>query len=145
MLTTQVRKQGPWWLVAQGKALFLVVTLVLEVIQENCQKQFFYCQKSLKKEKTPYIFIILCTIQCPSLNASPSKYSTKYSSDIILYECYIQALANAVLLVQESKEGNVLFNDTLNIFYFRLYGIRYMVKGHSDRERKPATWATLSN
>ena len=45
------------------------------------------------------------------------------------------------------KEGNVLFNDTLNTFYLRLYGIVHMVKYHSDNERKPAaaTWATLSN
>ena len=33
------------------------------------------------------------------------------------------------------KEGNVLFNDTLNTFYLRLYGIRHMVKYHSDSER----------
>ena len=26
------------------------------------------------------------------------------------------------------KEGNVLFNDTLNTFYLRLYGVRHMVK-----------------
>ena len=30
------------------------------------------------------------------------------------------------------KEGNVLFNDTLNTFYLRLYGIRHMIKNHSD-------------
>ena len=35
------------------------------------------------------------------------------------------------------KEGNVLFNDTLNTFYLWLYGVRHMVKDHSDRERKP--------
>ena len=29
------------------------------------------------------------------------------------------------------KEGNVLFNDTLNTFYLRLYGVRHMVKDHS--------------
>ena len=33
------------------------------------------------------------------------------------------------------KEGNVLFNDALNTFYLRLYGIRLMVKDHSDSER----------
>ena len=33
------------------------------------------------------------------------------------------------------KEGNVLFNDALNTFYLRLYGIRHMVKDHSDSER----------
>ena len=32
------------------------------------------------------------------------------------------------------KEGTVLFNDALNTFYFRLYGIRHMVKDHSDSE-----------
>ena len=32
-------------------------------------------------------------------------------------------------------EGNVLFNDALNTFYLRLYGVTYMVKDHSDSER----------
>ena len=31
--------------------------------------------------------------------------------------------------------GNVLFNDALNTFYLRLYGVRYMVKDHSDSEK----------
>ena len=35
----------------------------------------------------------------------------------------------------EIKDGNVLFNDALNTFYLRLYGIRYMVKYLSDSER----------
>ena len=39
------------------------------------------------------------------------------------------------------KEGNVLFNDALNTFYLRLYGVIHMVKDHSDFEG----WATLSN
>ena len=34
------------------------------------------------------------------------------------------------------KEGNVLFNDTLNTFYLRLYGVGHMVKDHSDSERE---------
>ena len=34
------------------------------------------------------------------------------------------------------KEGNVLFNDALNILKkIRLYGVRHMVKDHSDSER----------
>ena len=31
--------------------------------------------------------------------------------------------------------GNVLFNDALNTFYLRLYGIRHMVKDHYDSEK----------
>ena len=33
------------------------------------------------------------------------------------------------------KEGNILFNDALNTFYLRLYGVGHMVKNHSDSER----------
>ena len=33
------------------------------------------------------------------------------------------------------EEGSVLFNDALNTFYLRLYGVRYMVKDHSESER----------
>ena len=36
---------------------------------------------------------------------------------------------------QGRKEGNVLFNDALKTFYLRLYGVRHMVKDHSDSER----------
>ena len=32
------------------------------------------------------------------------------------------------------KEGNVLFNDALNTFYLRSYGVRHMVKDHSGRK-----------
>ena len=38
-------------------------------------------------------------------------------------------------MVTGRKEGNVLFNDALNTFYLRLYGIRHMVKDHSDSEK----------
>ena len=34
------------------------------------------------------------------------------------------------------KEGNVLFNDTLNTFYLRSYGVGHMVKDHSDNQRE---------
>ena len=37
--------------------------------------------------------------------------------------------------LNERKEGNVLFNDALNTLYLRLYGIRHMVKDHSDSKR----------
>ena len=33
------------------------------------------------------------------------------------------------------KEGYVLFNDALNTFYLRLYGVIHMVKDHSESER----------
>ena len=33
------------------------------------------------------------------------------------------------------KEGNVLFNNTLNTFHLQLYGVRHMGKDHSDSEK----------
>ena len=36
---------------------------------------------------------------------------------------------------QGNIEGNILFNDALNTFYLRLYGVRRMVKDHTDTER----------
>ena len=39
------------------------------------------------------------------------------------------------LNVYGRKEGNVLFNDALNTFYLRLYGVKHMVMDHSDSEK----------
>ena len=36
---------------------------------------------------------------------------------------------------RRERERNVLFNDALNTFYLRLYGVRHMVKDHSDSEK----------
>ena len=33
------------------------------------------------------------------------------------------------------RERNLLFNDALNTFYLRFYGVRHMVKDHSDSEK----------
>ena len=39
-------------------------------------------------------------------------------------------------IIYKRKERFVLFNDPLNTFYLRLYGVGHMVKDHSDSERK---------
>ena len=44
----------------------------------------------------------------------------------------IVSSSHSMLLI---KEGSVLFNDALNTFYLRLYGVGHMVKDHSDSER----------
>ena len=49
---------------------------------------------------------------------------------------YIYILHHAEIYIQLNvckMEGNVLFNDALNTFYLRLYGVGHMVKDHSDR------------
>ena len=47
--------------------------------------------------------------------------------------------SHGIIIKERERERNVLFNDVLNTFYLRLYGIRHMVKDHSDSEKgKPA-------
>ena len=36
---------------------------------------------------------------------------------------------------KRERERNVLFNDALNTFYLRLYGVRHIVKDHSDSDK----------
>ena len=43
-----------------------------------------------------------------------------------------KAVVCAILFVGWKEEGNVLFNDALNTFYLRLYGVGHMVEDHSD-------------
>ena len=37
--------------------------------------------------------------------------------------------------ILRGRERNVLFNDALNTFYLRLYGVRHMVNDNSDSEK----------
>ena len=41
----------------------------------------------------------------------------------------------ATAMVHIKREITVLFNDALNTFYLRLYGVRHMIKDHSDSEK----------
>ena len=45
-------------------------------------------------------------------------------------------LVNMVFKIRKERERNVLFNDALNTLYLRLYVVRYMVKDHSDSEKR---------
>ena len=47
----------------------------------------------------------------------------------------IHWLLEADTFKETRMEGNVLFNDTLNTFYLRLYDVEHMVKDHSDSKR----------
>ena len=58
-----------------------------------------------------------------------SMWTRKYGFPILK----INALV--ITIISRRKEGNVLFNDAHNTFYLRLYGVRHMVKDHSDSEK----------
>ena len=45
-------------------------------------------------------------------------------------------ISGSAISISTNKEGNYLFNDTLNTFFiFRLYGVGHMVKDYTDSER----------
>ena len=51
------------------------------------------------------------------------------------YQCVCVECVRPAHPFVEPGEKNVLFNDALNTFYLRLYGVRHMVKDHSDSEK----------
>ena len=60
-------------------------------------------------------------------------YLTTHSTHFIYGYMASDIWLRTILIV---RERNVLFNDALNTFYLRLYGVRHMVKDHSDSERE---------
>ena len=62
----------------------------------------------------------------------------KDHSDSVYCVVFLTLFVSISLLVlkrEGRKEGNVFFNNALNTFYLRLYGVGHMVKDHSDSER----------
>ena len=49
---------------------------------------------------------------------------------------HVHSVTNDVsALIEIERERDVLLNDALNTFYIRLYGVRHMVKDHSDSKK----------
>ena len=71
--------------------------------------------------------VSLPTQFCSKKNSCLCLSLTTYLSNIMV--------STTQTLPQIRKEGNVLFNDALNTFYLWLYGVRHMVKDHSDSEK----------
>ena len=61
-------------------------------------------------------------------------YLTTHSTHFIYGYMASDIWLRTILIVR--RERNVLFNDALNTFYLRLYGVRHMVKDHSDSEKR---------
>ena len=63
-------------------------------------------------------------------------YLTTHSTHFIYGYMASDIWLRTILIVRErERERNVLFNDALNTFYLWLYGVRHMVKDHSDSEK----------
>ena len=94
-----------------------------------------------------------CTRWCQPNTASiglvtPHRGCLVRYTAISLSCCYTLDPKGAVSLANwlvGTKEGNVLFNDALSTFYLRLYGVRHMVKDHSDSEKRRKEGNVLFN
>ena len=62
-------------------------------------------------------------------------YLTTHSTHFIYGYMASDIWLRTILIVRKERERNVLFNDALNTFYLWLYGVRHMVKDHSDSEK----------
>ena len=73
----------------------------------------------------------------PRTHRTMSKRSYHYGSLLIqsAARVHISTAPSEKCLDWHQGERNVLFNDALNTFYLRLYGVRHMVKDHSDSEK----------
>ena len=65
----------------------------------------------------------------------PASYMVKIRSTPVTEQLFFLKVKNISNADTKIRERNVLFNDTLNTFYLRLYGVRHMVKDHSDSEK----------
>ena len=72
-----------------------------------------------------------CNVICTNDLINLSNHIVRMNERLTTTEHKIHRL----LGVTQKGFGNVLFNDALNTFYLRLYGVRHMVKDHSDSER----------
>ena len=69
----------------------------------------------------------------------PVKYYVREEGNVLFNDAlntfYLRLYGITHMIEYTWKEGNVLFKDALNTFYLRLYGVGHMVKDHSDSER----------
>ena len=104
------------------------------------------CKKHTNYNRRKYFLLLLINLGCGVWWAIiirglyGVRYMVKDHSDnergnLLLPHRLFFPISSMVLLYASEEEENVLFNDALNTYYLRLYGIGHMVKDHSDSER----------
>ena len=75
---------------------------------------------------------------CRLLHSGNRTTQTVYNKQMMTNMLDLTGVLTSLLgqcVIKTGKEGNVLFNDALNIIYIQLYGVRDVVKDHSDSEK----------
>ena len=82
-----------------------------------------------------YLYVCMCVYAC--VHVCMSVCLSVCMLSVCIFVCYPnQQTYKTVKSNSSKKEGNVLFNDALNICYLRFYGVRHMVKCHTYNERE---------
>ena len=89
------------------------------------------------------VYLYACMFVCVWLFVCVDLYACMYGFVCMLLLMKTDAQTTELHLVATPdkkpkntwKERNVLFNDALNTFDLRLYGVKHIVKDHSDSER----------
>ena len=79
-------------------------------------------------------FICFCHSLSRNLNMYLLYTKREYTKQVII-KIHKSTLSKYKYYISFDKEGNVLFNDALDTFLIRLYGVGRMVRDHSDSER----------
>ena len=79
-----------------------------------------------------YFLVVVHSVWLTGINGLP----IQDHSTVVISESFISSGQNISVhdMKVHWKEGNGLFNDALNTFYLRLYGVGHMVKDHLDSE-----------
>ena len=99
------------------------------------QQGFFYMNKSHRQDRT---YHGLCYISRGALAREIAQWVHDEGSIWWSIAPWANTLITEPHLGHSQihiRERNVLFNNELNTFYLRLYGVRNMVKDHSDSEK----------
>ena len=78
---------------------------------------------------------IVHPLATPMSSSSSSSSSSRSRIGVIYGVPIVERGKSSAQLAAGRKKGNILFNDALNTFYLRLYGVGYIVKDHSDTQR----------
>ena len=81
-----------------------------------------------KLKETSVLWPFILQLKCKNI-------MYEWKIDIKVISTLALCLDVSFVMNKGRKEGNNLFNDTLNTFYLRLYGVTHMVKDRWDSER----------
>ena len=75
-------------------------------------------------------YFINCMLTCLNTHARAREHTHTHT-----HSMWTNVYNRSCIHCKRERERNVLFNDALNTFYLRLYGVRYMVKDHYYSEK----------